>query len=187
MNRSKAVLLLGAGYGTRLMPVTEYIPKPLFSVNGQSLLARHLEQLKSLDLPIFINIAYHCNAMVSYLVSQDLDLRIIYEVEPSGVMATLKRLNQFQGNIEQFLLISSDLYINDYQSLLETLDSQLPTVFVDSEGNYGGVCLLNHCDIERQSYQSFKDFFKMMRRSYKIHLFDKPTYNVGSLSIAESI
>ena len=42
------VLLLAAGYATRLYPLTENQPKPLLEINGQSIIGHILDKVKSL-------------------------------------------------------------------------------------------------------------------------------------------
>ena len=39
------VMILAAGYGRRLLPLTEVTPKPLLEVNGKSLIQRNIETL----------------------------------------------------------------------------------------------------------------------------------------------
>ena len=43
------VLILAAGYGTRLYPATKYIPKPLLEVNGRPLIEYLLDKIEGLN------------------------------------------------------------------------------------------------------------------------------------------
>jgi UDP-N-acetylglucosamine diphosphorylase / glucose-1-phosphate thymidylyltransferase / UDP-N-acetylgalactosamine diphosphorylase / glucosamine-1-phosphate N-acetyltransferase / galactosamine-1-phosphate N-acetyltransferase len=52
-------VILAAGKGTRLMPLTKTTPKALVSVNGKPLLQILLEQLKSVDVTEIIVVVHH--------------------------------------------------------------------------------------------------------------------------------
>jgi len=53
------VMILAAGYGRRLLPLTEGTPKPLLEVNGKSLIQRNIETLIDSGFDEFvINISY---------------------------------------------------------------------------------------------------------------------------------
>ena len=47
-------VILSAGMGTRLMPLTKDIPKPLLEVNGMTLLERMMRNLMAEDIKEFI-------------------------------------------------------------------------------------------------------------------------------------
>ena len=47
-------VILSAGMGTRLMPLTKEIPKPLLEVNGVTLLERMMKNLMNEDISEFI-------------------------------------------------------------------------------------------------------------------------------------
>ncbi len=52
-------MILAAGTGTRLRPLTERLPKPLIRVGGESLIERHLRRLASAGFrEIVINVCY---------------------------------------------------------------------------------------------------------------------------------
>ena len=46
------VMILAAGRGKRLMPLTKHIPKPLVRINGKPILAHHLERLHSVGITL---------------------------------------------------------------------------------------------------------------------------------------
>ena len=51
-------MILAAGYGRRLLPLTEGTPKPLLEVNGKSLIQRNIETLIDSGFDeFFINIS----------------------------------------------------------------------------------------------------------------------------------
>lgn len=52
-------MILAAGLGTRMRPLTNHLPKPLLSVGGKPLIAWHLERLERLGFTdVVINIAW---------------------------------------------------------------------------------------------------------------------------------
>lgn len=180
MKSTRAFFILCAGYGTRLKPFTKYLPKPLFTVKEQTLLGRHLKNIASQVSPIFMNIAYHSNALISYLLAKDLNINYIYEVEPCGVAGSLKLFCDMAPEIEQVFFMSSDLYLTCFDEALSFWKSGQPHVFVDDCGDYAGISIINTKDLKEQQFIKFKDFFEFMRENYTSSVLKSPLYNVGS-------
>ena len=72
-------MILAAGRGERLMPLTEQIPKPLISINGQTLLQRNISNLILAGVEeIIINTSWLGSKIEEYInVMNDPELKII--------------------------------------------------------------------------------------------------------------
>ena len=103
-------LLLAAGLGTRLRPVTNSIPKCLVEINGRPLLDYWIELLANGGVvEILINLHYLPKAVTQYLESRRYPLRIttVYEEELLSTGGTLlKNRDFFQG--EPLMLVHAD-------------------------------------------------------------------------------
>jgi len=107
-------MILAAGRGERLMPLTKKIPKPLIRINGESLLERHLKQLKlSGFAEVVINTSY-LGSMIEETIGHGdrYGLTISYSREPDAPLETagavLKAL-PLLGKAP-FLLINGDIW-----------------------------------------------------------------------------
>jgi len=105
-------LLLAAGYGTRLRPLTDTIPKCLLPVKGAPLLGIWLKQLTENGFgPFLINTHYLANQVHAFIASSPWGEQIELVNEPSllGTAGTLIRnIDFFQGR--DGLLIHADNY-----------------------------------------------------------------------------
>jgi len=83
-------MILAAGRGERLMPLTEKLPKPLIKINGESLLERHLKRLKLSGFSeVIINTSY-LGGMIEETIGQGerYGLAITYSREPTPPLET---------------------------------------------------------------------------------------------------
>lgn len=97
-------LLLAAGYGQRLKPITNRTPKCLIKINGKPILKLWLDKLEKTKInEVFINTHYLENKVIKYLntIKSDLNINLIHEEKLLGTGGTL--LN----NIDKFF--DSDL------------------------------------------------------------------------------
>jgi N-acetyl-alpha-D-muramate 1-phosphate uridylyltransferase len=106
-------MILAAGRGNRLRPLTDGCPKPLIKVGGKPLLLHHLESLKRAGFQeVVINVSHLAEQIVQTIGDgSDLGLRIQYSYEEQaletggGVQKALPLLGP-----RPFLLISGDIF-----------------------------------------------------------------------------
>jgi MurNAc alpha-1-phosphate uridylyltransferase len=107
-------LVLAAGRGERMRPLTDTIPKPLLQVQGKSLLAWHLEALAKAGLTqVVINHAWlgeQIEASLGY--GKQFGLQIFYSREESALETAggiCKALPLLRAN-DYFLVINGDVF-----------------------------------------------------------------------------
>jgi N-acetyl-alpha-D-muramate 1-phosphate uridylyltransferase len=64
----RSAMVLAAGLGTRLRPVTETVPKPLIEINGRALIDRTIDQLAQAGVEcVVVNIHYKAEMVRAHL------------------------------------------------------------------------------------------------------------------------
>jgi len=121
-------MVLAAGLGTRLRPLTDNIPKALVELNGRTLLEIAIDRLKSFGIQeIIVNVHHHAEKIVAFLHSKNnFGLRIELSREDDLLLDTgggLKKAAWFfqEGNSnEPFLLHNVDVLSNiDFRQMLD--------------------------------------------------------------------
>ena len=105
-------ILLAAGFGTRLRPLTDNIPKCLVPIKGKPLLQIWLEILSDVGIDKFlINTHYLPNQVYDFINNSDFKSKclIIHEEKLLGTAGTLISNLDFIGS-EECLLIHADNY-----------------------------------------------------------------------------
>jgi len=110
-------MILAAGRGARLRPLTDQTPKPLIEVGGQSLISYHLEQLAQAGFrEIVINISHLSEQIESALgEGSEWGLKIQYSAEPENALDTgggIQQALQWLGKAP-FAVINADVF-TDY-------------------------------------------------------------------------
>lgn len=106
-------MILAAGLGQRMRPLTDQLPKPMLSVAGKPLLQYHLEALAQAGITeVIINLAYLGDKIRDFVGDGSrFNLRVSYSQEPEPLEtggALLKAL-PLLGE-EPFLLINGDVW-----------------------------------------------------------------------------
>ena len=107
-------MVLAAGYGTRLKPLTDHVPKPLVPVAGKPMIEYALDKLKLYGIEeVIINISHLADQLRAYLArTQSLHIRLSEEAEPLETGGGLKKALPLLGN-EPFFVINSDIIWTD--------------------------------------------------------------------------
>jgi mannose-1-phosphate guanylyltransferase len=105
-------MILAAGFGTRLRPLTEIKPKALMPVANKPVLARNIEYLISHGITeIIVNAHHHSQQVVDYLkdgASFSLHIEVKVEHEILGTGGGIKNTEGFWDK-EPFFVINSDI------------------------------------------------------------------------------
>lgn len=114
-------MLLAAGRGERLRPLTDRVPKPLVPVGGKPLIAWHLERLaKSGCREVVANVSHLGEQIVQYLEHSSFGLRVAVsrEAEPLETAGGIAQALSLLGR-DPFLLVNGDIYCEiDFAPLL---------------------------------------------------------------------
>jgi mannose-1-phosphate guanylyltransferase len=115
-------MLLAAGYGTRLRPLTSKIPKCLVPIDGVPLLGIWLDRLTHSGIDTFLINTHHLSMQVKDYLAESIyseKVRVVYENDLLGTAGTLiSNLDFFKG--EDGLLIHADNYcLENFSNFIE--------------------------------------------------------------------
>lgn len=103
-------ILLSAGYGSRLRPLTDVLPKCLLPINGHPLLEYWFQLLLNAGVsPLLVNLHYLSNIMKEWILFTNYkdNIKLVYEEQLFGTGGTLLKNRDFVGN-EPVMLIHAD-------------------------------------------------------------------------------
>lgn len=113
---SRKAMILAAGLGQRMRPLTDTLPKPMLSAGGKPLLQHHLDALAKAGVSdVIINLAYLGDKIRAFLGNGErfgLNVRYSEEPEPLETAGALLNALHLLGD-EPFLLINGDVW-TDY-------------------------------------------------------------------------
>jgi mannose-1-phosphate guanylyltransferase len=118
-------LILAAGLGTRLRPLTDTVPKTLVPIGGKPLLAYHLKQLSLYGITdVLINTHYLSEQVDAFVAAHKddfpgLTIHTAFEKNLLGSAGTLKENKSFFEGEDDFFIVYGDNLTNiDYDKLL---------------------------------------------------------------------
>ncbi len=107
-------IILAAGFGTRLRPLTDNTPKPLIQVGGRPLIHYSLLLLRKYGVTdVVINVHYHADKIVEAIGNgRQLGMKIAYSKEPEilGTGGGIKKIFD-ESSHECSIVINSDIVI----------------------------------------------------------------------------
>lgn len=115
-------MILAAGFGKRLKPLTDDIPKPLLKVGNQSLIERNIRSLLNYGFDeIVINVSYLGNMITEHVLELFPNNKIVFseESQPLGTGGGIVNALELLGD-KPFMLINADIYHNINLTALNT-------------------------------------------------------------------
>ena len=113
----KKAMILAAGFGKRIRPLTLKSPKPLLKIGKETLLSNTLKFLESFQIKqVVINVHYLGEQIVEYINKTKFNLSINIVKEKNEILDTgggvLNAIQHFSN--ESFLIINPDTIWNSY-------------------------------------------------------------------------
>jgi MurNAc alpha-1-phosphate uridylyltransferase len=136
-------MILAAGRGERMRPLTDHTPKPLLLACGKPLIVWHLERLAAAGFrEVVINHA-HLGAQIEATLGDGSSwgLRIAYSPEPPGALETaggIATALPLLGD-QPFLVVNGDIYCDwDFKRAHQLADRQAHLVMVENPAHHAG-------------------------------------------------
>jgi len=175
-------LILCAGLGTRLRPLTDNIPKPMVPIGGKPLLEHHIERFKKYGIKDFlINLHHLPDKITDYFGDgSNWGVKITYKYEPE-LLGTAGTIKNFESDIkDKFFLIYGDVFtLLDYdkfgRSFLEKKDAIAMVVVGDTDHPWDSDLVevdnnLRFLKIYQKPHNTIPENYKAMKAAY---CFDK--------------
>jgi MurNAc alpha-1-phosphate uridylyltransferase len=132
-------MLLAAGRGSRLQPLTDTIPKPLVTAGEKSLIEHNLLALYKAGIrEVVINVCHHAKQIIDRLGDGSrYGMQLVYSYEagePLGTGGGIYQALPLLGN-EPFILMSADIWTEfAFPESLMQATSEVHLVFVENPG-----------------------------------------------------
>ncbi|TAM48381.1 MAG: nucleotidyltransferase family protein [Gammaproteobacteria bacterium] len=131
------VMILAAGRGERMRPLTDVTPKPLLPVAGKALIVHLIEQLARAGLrDLVVNHAHLGHQFEDYLGDGSrFGVRIVYSPEPEGGLETGGGIYQALSLLDSdpFIVVNGDIWTDfPFERLPQSLDGLAHLVLVDN-------------------------------------------------------
>ena len=122
-------MVLAAGRGERLRPLTDEVPKSLVEVRGESLLERHLANIRVAGVrTVVINLGWLGDKIVERVGSGDrYGLNVLYSQEGDNILETgggIHKALPLLGD-EPFLVVNADIYTDMPVPTIELADEHV--------------------------------------------------------------
>lgn len=132
------VLILSAGFGTRLKPLTDSLPKVMLPIDNKPLLEHHLEQFKKHGVKeILINLHHLPEKITEYFGNgSSWGVKITYKYEPE-ILGTAGGIKNFEEEIkDDFFVIYGDIFsLVDYSKMAQAFDKKTDAIGMELVGD----------------------------------------------------
>ncbi|MGI9567490.1 MAG: nucleotidyltransferase family protein [Nitrosopumilus sp.] len=107
-------IILAGGFGKRLRPITDYVPKPLVPIKNIPIIEWQIRYLKKFGVDeVIVCTGYKTKMIENYLNAKNLDMKVNFSVEdfPLGTGGAIKKAARLIKD-ESFFVINGDIITN---------------------------------------------------------------------------
>ncbi len=124
MSKVPAAMIMGAGLGLRMRPLTDDRPKPLVTVGGKSLIDHSIDRLVAAGVTlVVVNVHYKADMLRSHLAKRH-DVEIVFSDETDKLLDTgggvVKAMPHF-GRAPFFIINSDSIWIENAAPVLSSM------------------------------------------------------------------
>ena len=166
MTQPFRALLLAAGFGTRLRPITFETPKCLVNIGGEPLMGRWLRQLELAGCEaVLINTHYLADQVEAFLRSWNssmMDVKTVHEPNLLGTAGTVMANQEFFRGATGLLILADNAMAGDINSFLaahRTRELDCLLTMLTFRTNSPSSCGIVEID-EKQVVQAFHEKIK---------------------------
>lgn len=109
------VIILAAGFATRLRPISDKIPKPLIQINGKTIISRIISNFKKAGFNRFCIVLSYKKELIKKEILKDKDLETLFidQPEPTGmadaIAIAINSITKIYKNIVNFFITAADI------------------------------------------------------------------------------
>lgn len=105
-------MILAAGRGERMRPLTDVTPKPLLEVRGKPLIQWHIEKLRAAGFDeLVVNVSWLKESLIEFLRGNSFGVKISISEEPPGALETAGGIRKALAMLgEEFLVVNGDVW-----------------------------------------------------------------------------
>jgi len=204
-------IILAAGEGRRLMPLTKKTPKALISVRGIPLLKNHIDKLLNAGFKqIGVTCCTHAKQIASFVKQNYIENGIVISRE-SELLGTGGGIKQAMSLMEgsEFLIINADVFSDiDYSGLRKNISPKVLAVQqengdfgiidnkvnIDANPNYTftGISVINKALVDavpQIKFDYWKDLLKPLAQKGNLNaeIISSNWYDVGTVEVLEKL
>jgi len=136
-------VILAAGEGKRMRPLTETIPKPMVHLAGKPILEHHLDRLPDIVDEVIFVVGYRGETIRRHFRERfgRFRIRYVYQEKPEGTARALSLCKDIVGKESFFSLYADDLHGKDDLTALAQYPLSMLVKQIDRPELYGVVTL----------------------------------------------
>lgn len=123
-------LLLSGGFGKRLKPLTDYLPKPMIPICNYPIIEWQIRYFKKFGIKdIVICVGYRSDQVIKYLEGKNLGVDITYSIEkkPLGTAGAIKKAAKHIDS-DSFFVANGDVLTNLDLNKLKTHTNSIAVI-----------------------------------------------------------